>query len=78
MYSLKIKTTLLEHGKKEEKVKEELFILDENDNIEEQLQMLYGSWYDIIRFEIVENYNNITHVSKNYIEARARRMIRFD
>jgi putative sterol carrier protein len=52
MKSFKLKTQLKEHGSELVEVRETLIVLSDKDDLDYIVQMLYGSWYDIISFEI--------------------------
>ena len=73
-----ITTTIKEYSTAKEEIVKETVILSDNDNLSEFVQMMYGGWHDVVRFEAEEA--NIVHISKNYIKQEALKVIsiRFD
>jgi hypothetical protein len=73
-----ITTIVKEHSKAKEQVKKDTVILADQDNLNEFVQMMYGCWFDIIRFDAEEA--NMVHISKNYIKQEALKVmeIRFN
>ena len=68
-----ITTIVREHSKAKEQFKKDTVILADNDDLKEFVQMMYGCWFDIIRFDAEEA--NMVHISKNYIKQEAFKSI---
>jgi len=68
-----ITTIVKEHSKAKEQVLKETVILADKDNLAEFIQMMYGSWFDVISFEY-ENANMV-RISQNYIKQEALKVI---
>ena len=73
-----ITTTIKEYSTAKEEIVKETVILSDNDNLSEFVQMMYGGWHDVVKFDAEEA--NIIHISKNYIKQEALKVlsIRFD
>tara|TARA_R110000851_G_scaffold155708_1_gene298251 strand:- start:298 stop:534 length:237 start_codon:yes stop_codon:yes gene_type:complete len=69
-----ISTTIKEHSAAKEKIVKETVILSDNEDLSEFVQMMYGGWYDVVKFDVEEA--NIIHISKNYIKQEALKVIR--
>lgn len=68
-----ITTIVKEHSKDKEQVKKDTVILADNDDLNEVVQMMYGCWFDVVKFDYEEA--NMVHISKNYIKQEALKVI---
>ena len=68
-----ITTIVKEHSKAKEQIKKDTVILADNDDLKEFVQMMYGCWFDVVKFDIEEA--NVVHISKNYIKQEALKVI---
>lgn len=68
-----ITTTLKAYGNAKEEIKKDTLILADNDDISEHIQMMYGSWFEIVKFDVEEA--NLIHISKNYIKQEAIKLL---
>ena len=68
-----ITTIVKEHSKAKEQVKKDTVILADNDDLNEFVQMMYGSWFDIVKFDYEEA--NTVVISKNYIKQEALKVM---
>jgi hypothetical protein len=78
----KIKTKLHAHswwdGEPRPKpfIENELFIIDDKDDINEFIQMAYGCWYDIKVLKIEEIEENKVHLSTRLMKTHASEVLR--
>ena len=68
--------TTIVKGNSKEQVKKDTVILADNDDLNEFVQMMYGCWFDIVKFDYEEA--NIVHISKNYIKQEALKIMKVD
>jgi hypothetical protein len=68
MKALKIVAQLREHGESKTLERSACMVLSDRDDPDNFVEMMWGSWYDIIsyQFEDIE-----IHISKNYIKELA-------
>ena len=68
-------TTVLKEpfSKDKEQVKKDTVILSDSDDLKEFVQMMYGCWFDIVKFDYEEA--DVIHISKSYIKQEALKMI---
>ncbi len=72
MRSLKVTTKIKEHGSNKIETREMLMVITIEDDLEQLVQMAYGSWYDIVEY----TYEPIEiHVSERYCHQISARFL---
>lgn len=72
----KVKVWLSDYVNDFPEIKETTMILGKEDELEEMVQMAYGSWFDILNYEFEEG--NQIMVSKNYLIEEAKKLMRIE
>lgn len=67
---------LKKHGETKAEIEKCKIILSDNEDVKESVNMLYGSFYNIISFYYCEC--DTIHISKKYLIEQAFRMVRFE
>lgn len=78
MRPFKVITTLKRHHDSKILILEDIFILGNGDDLEEQLQMNYGCWFDIVKFDYELIAPTRVHISKTYLIEQAKELVKFE